>query len=83
VSAWWIYFLCTHPENGHRRSGGVSDGARLAARARFFLSSVCQFLAHIISNLMFHLNYVRFIVDPHTTARDSQVSRVISSSRGA
>jgi hypothetical protein len=36
VSAWWIYFLCTHPENGHRRSGGVSDGARLAARARFF-----------------------------------------------
>jgi len=38
--------------------------------------------AHI-SNLMFHLNYNRFIVDPHTTARDSQVSRVISSSRGA
>jgi hypothetical protein len=81
VSAWWIYFLCTHPENGHRRSGGVSDGARLAARARFFCrQSVSE--AHI-SNLMFHLNYNRFIVDPHTTARDSQVSRVISSSRGA
>lgn len=50
------------------------------ARGFFCRQSVSE--AHI-SNLMFHLNYNRFIVDPHTTARDSQVSRVISSSRGA